>query len=76
MNLVEKPEWYLKKNAPGQVPSLEWIDESTKEVKFIPESLVVCDYLDEVYPENRLHPNDAYVKAQQRVLIERFSSVG
>ena len=73
--MVEKPEWYLKKNAPGQVPALEWIDIQTKQVKFIPESLLVSDYLDEVHSEHRLHPTDPYVKAQQRILVERFNSV-
>ncbi|CAF4997676.1 unnamed protein product, partial [Rotaria socialis] len=29
VNLVEKPEWYLEKNAPGQVPSLEWIESAS-----------------------------------------------
>ncbi|CAF4257016.1 unnamed protein product, partial [Adineta steineri] len=41
IDLVDKPEWYLKKNAPGQVPGLEWIDHDSKESKFIPESLIV-----------------------------------
>ncbi len=75
MNLVEKPEWYLKKNPPGQVPGLEWIDRDTKETRFIPESLVVSDYLDEINAEPRLHPTDPYLKAKHRVLVERSSSV-
>jgi glutathione S-transferase len=75
INLVEKPEWYLKKNPPGQVPGLEWIDPDTKETRFIPESLVVSDYLDEVNSESPLQPTDPYLKATQRVLVERFSNV-
>ena len=75
INLVEKPEWYLKRNPPGQVPALEWIDENSKETRFIPESLVVSDFLDEKYPESRLQPADPYQRAQQRVLVERFSGV-
>lgn len=75
INLVEKPEWYLKKNPPGQVPALEWIDRDTKETRFIPESLIISDYLDETNSEPRLQPTDPYLKAKQRVLIERFSSV-
>ncbi|CAF3380130.1 unnamed protein product [Rotaria sp. Silwood2] len=75
INLVEKPEWYLEKTPPGQVPALEWIDNDTKEVRFIPESLIVSDYLDETKAENRLQPNDSYVKAQQRILVERFNNV-
>ena len=72
---MEKPEWYLKKNAPGQVPALEWVDPKSKQSRFIPESLIVSDYLEEIYPQVPLQPEDPYVKAQQRVLIERFSGV-
>ena len=75
INLVEKPEWYLKKNPPGQVPALEWIDEKSNETRFVPESLVVSDFLDEKYPQTRLQPTDPYQKAQHRVLVERFSGV-
>jgi glutathione S-transferase len=75
INLVDKPEWYLKKNPPGQVPALEWIDPNTKETLFIPESLVVSDYLDEIYSEPRLQPTNPFLKAKQRVLVERFGSV-
>lgn len=65
----------MKKNAPGQVPSIEWIDQTTNETRFVPESLVVSDYLDETFGETRLQPADSYAKARQRVLVERFSSV-
>jgi glutathione S-transferase len=75
VDLTEKPEWYLKRNAPGQVPGLEWIDPNTKETRFIPESLIVSDYLDELNPEQRLQPTDPYLKAKQRLLVERFSNV-
>jgi len=75
INLVDRPEWYLKKNPPGQVPGLEWIDPDTNEQRFLAESLVVCDYLDEIYPEHRLHPQDPYLKAKQRMLIERCSNL-
>ena len=65
----------MKKNAPGQVPSIEWIDRDSKQTRFIPESLVVSDYLEEAFPETPLQPTDPYLKAQQRVLVERFGSV-
>ncbi|CAF1200712.1 unnamed protein product, partial [Didymodactylos carnosus] len=73
VDLVNKPEWYLAKNPPGQVPALEWIAD--KQTKFIPESFVVSDYLDEFYPEHHLHPLDPYHKAKQRVLTERVSNL-
>ncbi|CAF1565883.1 unnamed protein product, partial [Adineta steineri] len=42
---------------------------------FIPESLIVSDYLDETNSQNRLQPTDSYLKAKHRVLIDRFSGV-
>ena len=44
-------------------------------MRFIPESLVINDYLEEIYPQISLQSNDSYIKAKQRVLIERFYSV-
>jgi len=75
INLADPPEWYLKKNPVGEVPLLEWIDPNSKETQFIPESLVVSDYLDDLYSENRLHPLDPYLKAKQKVLVGRFGNV-
>ena len=57
------------------MPLLEWIDRDTKEVRAIPESLVVSDYLDALYPENRLQPDDPYLKSKHQVLVGRFGSV-
>jgi len=68
-------KYVLENDAPGQVPGLEWIDSKTKEKRFLAESLVIADYLDEIYPEHRLHPQDPYLKAKQRILIERFGNV-
>jgi glutathione S-transferase len=75
INLVDEPDWYLKKNPLGQVPLLEWIDPNSNELRSITESLIVSDYLDEIYPDNQLHPSDPYVRATQRVLIDRFGGV-
>jgi len=73
--LNDPPEWYLKKNPVGEVPLLEWIDPDTKEVRSVPESLVVSDFLDALYPEHPLQPADPYVKAKHQVLISRFGNV-
>ncbi|CAF0780112.1 unnamed protein product [Adineta ricciae] len=75
INLGDQPDWYLKKNPAGEVPLLEWIDKDSKEIRSIPESLVICDYLDELYPQNRLHPTDPYLKARHQILTSRFSNV-
>ena len=75
INLSDQPAWYLAKNSAAEVPLLEWIDEKTKAVRSIPESLVVCDYLEDLYPEPRLHSSDPFERAQQKVLISRLGNV-
>lgn len=37
------------------------------------ESLIICDYLDEKYPENSLHNKDPLLKARDKILVERFN---
>ncbi|CAF1388209.1 unnamed protein product, partial [Didymodactylos carnosus] len=75
IDLANPPEWYLKRNPAGEVPGLEWVDPKTQEKHFLAESLVISDYLDDIYPEHHLQPTDPYLKAKQRILIDRFSNV-
>jgi glutathione S-transferase len=70
INLKEKPEWIFEKNPGGKVPTLE-----LRNGKILYESLVVADYLDEVYPGPTLTPADPFQKASDRILIENFSKV-
>ena len=67
ITLNKKPEWYLELNPLGQVPCLHFDDG-----RVLPESLIIADYLDEVYP-NKLSPSDPFKHAEHRVLIEMFS---
>jgi glutathione S-transferase len=69
VNLQYKPEWFLVKNPLGLVPVLE------QNGQIIYESAICNDYLDEVYPENKLTPDDPYEKAQMKILMERFGKV-
>ncbi|XP_071515882.1 pyrimidodiazepine synthase-like isoform X2 [Panulirus ornatus] len=69
INLKTKPEWYFDKNPLGKVPALE------QNGKVIFESLVTCDYLDEVYPEPSLYPADPWKKAQDQNFIELWSKI-
>lgn len=71
INLHEKPEWLVKKSPLLKVPALEIPGESEPLI----ESLVIMDYLDEKYPEIKLHSSDPLQKARDRILIERFSAV-
>ncbi|XP_058508069.1 glutathione S-transferase omega-1-like [Solea solea] len=70
INLKDKPEWYFSKNPSGSVPTLE-----TPAGEVICESLITCDYLDEVYPGKQLLPSSPYGKAQQKMRLEHFSKV-
>jgi len=70
-DLTDKADWFLAKNPNGKVPILE-----TKAGKIIYESLIVADYLDEVYTQKRpLNSGDPLQKAWDRVLIEEFNKV-
>ncbi len=70
INLVKKPEWFASKSPLGAVPVIEHDDGRT-----LYESLVVCDYLDAVYPDNPLLPSDPYTKAKHNLLVEAFGRV-
>ncbi|XP_039478846.1 glutathione S-transferase omega-1-like [Oreochromis aureus] len=70
VHLADKPEWYLKKNPFGIVPTLE-----TPAGEVIYESPITCEYLDEVYPEKQLLPSSPFAKAQQRMMLEYFSKM-
>lgn len=67
INLKNKPEWFLQKNPLGRVPTLE------KDDKIVYESAICCDYLDQVYPDNKLTPDDPYRQARDKMTMEVFS---
>ncbi|XP_050399462.1 glutathione S-transferase omega-1 isoform X1 [Patella vulgata] len=66
VHLVKKPEWFLERNPFGLVPTLE-IDD-----KVIYESNICSQYLDDVYPGDKLTPSDPYQKARDQMLIDTF----
>lgn len=68
INLKYKPEWHFKLNPAGKVPILQQND------KVLCESLIVSEYLDETYGEERLLPVDPYLKAKDKMFIEAASS--
>ncbi|XP_042876910.1 pyrimidodiazepine synthase-like [Penaeus japonicus] len=69
INLRQKPDWFLAKNPLGKVPALEAGGET------IYESTIVCDYLDDRFPEPALYPNDPWEKARDRVYVELWAKV-
>lgn len=70
VNLTNKPEWLIEKSPLNKVPCIELEGGET-----VYESLIVADYLDEAYPQNKLYPNDPLIKAKDKLLIDRFNTV-
>ena len=64
VNLRYKPDWLFELNPTGLVPVLQWDD------KFIYESATCNDFLDEVFPQNKLNPEDPYLRARDRQIWE------
>ena len=55
-------DWYKAINPRGQVPALD------HDGKIITESTVICEYLEDVFPDaNPLRPKDPYLAAEMRV---------
>ncbi|XP_076649059.1 pyrimidodiazepine synthase [Halictus rubicundus] len=70
VNLTNKPEWLLEKSPRGKVPCIE-----LNEGEILYESLVIAEYLDEAYSQNKLYPINPLAKAKDKLLIDRFNSV-
>ena len=54
--------WFTRINPNGQVPALD------HDGKVITESTVICEYLEDVFPEaNPMRPSDPFLRAQMRI---------
>jgi len=62
-----KPE-YLRLNPLGVVPTL--VHDGTPVI----ESSVICEYLDDAYPQIPMKPNSAYAKAQMRLWMKHVDA--
>ena len=69
IHLKKKPSWFVSRTVLATVPVLEEADGS-----IVSESLVAMEYLDEKYPQPPLFPADPVKKAQEKVLVQVFSS--
>jgi len=70
VDLDDRPAWIYEKNVTGRVPVLE------EDAFVLPESDVICEYLEERYPEPPLLPVDAGERAAARLVISRFDALG
>ena len=66
VDLGDRPAWIYEKNVTGRVPVLE------EDAFLLPESDVICEYLEERYPEPPLLPADPAERALARLAIFRF----
>lgn len=72
INLTDKPEWYTALNPNGRVPALQLKNEPHQPV--LVESMLICEYLDEKYPDGRLYPADPLHKVETKLWIQRFDA--
>ncbi|XP_023937762.2 pyrimidodiazepine synthase [Bicyclus anynana] len=73
LNPLKLPTWFRDKNPRLKIPVLEIPTEHGDRYLF--ESVIICDYLDEKYAANSLHSREPYVKAQDRLIVERFNEL-
>ena len=62
-------DWYLAINPNGVVPTL------VHDGQTIPDSSVICEYVDEVFGEPTISPRDAVGRAQMRAWMRYFEEV-
>jgi len=67
--LLNKPEWLLDINPIGKVPVLMHQGHT------IYESLITCDYVDQVFPGQSLHSADPARRARDKMMVELFNKV-
>ena len=70
MNPYHKPESLLSLNPRGLVPTLQY------ENKPLYESTVICEFLEDAYPDHgsKILPRDPYMKARVRIWIDFVST--
>ncbi|KAK5639950.1 hypothetical protein RI129_010761 [Pyrocoelia pectoralis] len=66
INTTNKPEWIFELNPSGKVPILDTGSSA------IAESLVICDYLDEIFPEPPLHSKNKQERERDVALLKEF----
>lgn len=69
IHLLNKPEWYLDISPAGRVPALVY------DGKFLCESLLLADFLDEQYSEPPLWNCSPLQKIVDKIFIESFGKV-
>lgn len=63
IDLRNKPAWFLKLTPTGKVPLLR------HQGQYVRESAIICEYLDDAFPERPIFPRDAQARAEARIWI-------
>ncbi|KAK9377232.1 thioredoxin-like protein [Lipomyces chichibuensis] len=67
IDLKNKPEWFLKEvNPGGKVPTLKYGDD------IIIESAITTEFVADLFPEAKLILDDPFLRAQGRLMADRF----
>lgn len=76
VNILQKDQFadaYRAMNPMAQVPTLE-VTEDNGDVHTIAQSLPIMEFLEDRFPDNRILPDDAYLRARARGLAEIVNS--
>ncbi|KAI1789475.1 hypothetical protein LXA43DRAFT_1062840 [Ganoderma leucocontextum] len=84
INLMEKPEWYNLKINPitGKIPAITYggpkhpPGEPSEEATTLIESMVIVEFLAEVFPSANLLPRDLILRAKARIFASVVDSKG
>lgn len=71
INLRDKPEWFKQKSSSGKVPALEIPNKDIT----IHDSMIIAEYLNDMYVESQLHRSDPLDRSLDRLLIDKFNAV-
>lgn len=71
INLMDKPEWYEQKSPMGKVPALGIPNKNVT----LYDSMIISEYLNELYVNPKLYRADPLERALDRLLIDKFNPV-
>ncbi|EIW75411.1 glutathione S-transferase C-terminal-like protein [Coniophora puteana RWD-64-598 SS2] len=81
VDFENKPDWYVKfVNPAGKVPAITYggpsvpPDQPSPESAKIAESVIILEFIADLYPSSGLLPSDPVKRAQARFFIETFGS--
>src|SRR5262245_29351580 len=73
IDLANTPDWSLKLYPLGKVPVLVVMCDGSEVALF--ESNVICEYIEDVFPQTKLHPQDPLKRAEHRAWMEFGSAI-